>query len=162
MNLQMKVKALMIMKEILLTILLCTIITIGITGCGNTKNEFDVGHKSDIQISQNNISLSIKKESLKKTGVTLVLKNYSDKILKYDEIYEMEIKQDNEWYKINAELKFNAPLWEVEQNESKELELKWEHGYGKLAKGKYRIIKEVYFENELDKKFYISAEFVIE
>lgn len=82
-------------------------------------------------------------------------------MLRYDEEYEIEIKQNNEWYQINAELNFDEPLWEVEQNKSKELELIWEYGYGKLIKGDYRIIKAVYFENEPEQKFYISAEFTI-
>ena len=109
-----------------------------------------------------NVTLSIKENTLTNTGVTLILKNDSNKLLRYDEVYKIEVKQNNEWHKINAELYFNEPLWEVEQNKSQELELKWEYGYGKLTKGEYRIIKEVYFENESEKKFYISAEFTIE
>lgn len=149
------------MKRTILTIVLCGAMFLGITGCGNSKNEFDVGNKSDIQISQSDISLSVKDGTLKNTGVTLILKNDSNKLLRYDEVYKIEIKQNNEWHKINAELYFNEPLWEVEQNKSQELELKWEDSYGRLVKGEYRIIKEVYFENESEQKFYISAEFTI-
>lgn len=150
------------MKRTILTIVLCGVMFLGITGCGNSKNEFDVGNKSDIQISQSDISLSVKDDTLKNTGVTLILKNDSNKLLRYDEVYKIEIKQNNEWHKINVELYFNEPLWGVEQNKSQELELKWEGSYGRLAKGEYRIIKEVYFENESEQKFYISAEFTIE
>ena len=150
------------MKRTILTIVLCGVMFLGITGCGNSKNEFDVGNKSDIQISQSDISLSVKDGTLKNTGVTLILKNDSNKLLRYDEVYKIEIKQNNEWHKINVELYFNEPLWGVEQNKSQELELKWEDSYGRLAKGEYRIIKEVYFENESEQKFYISAEFTIE
>lgn len=152
----------MIMKKIILTILLCGVLVLGITGCGNSKSEFDIGKKSDVQILQSYVSLSVKDDTLKNTGVTLILKNNSNKLLHYDEVYEIEVKQNNEWHKINAKLYFNEPLWDVEQNKSKELELKWEHSYGKLAKGEYRIIKEVYFENESEQKFYISAEFTID
>ncbi len=150
------------MKKTILAILVCGILVIGLTGCGKTKNEFDVGDKSDIQTSQSDITLSIKDGTLTNIGATLILKNNSDKLLRYDEIYEIEIKQNGEWHKINAELDFNAPLWKLEQQSSKEIELNWEHGYGKLAKGEYRIIKEVYFEKESEQKFYISAEFTIE
>lgn len=150
------------MKRTILTIVLCGAMFLGIAGCGNSKNEFDVGNKSDIQISQSDISLSVKDGTLKNTDVTLILKNDSNKLLRYDEVYKIEIKQNNEWHKINVELYFNEPLWEVEQNKSQELELKWEDSYGRLAKGEYRIIKEVYFENESEQKFYISAEFTIE
>ncbi len=149
------------MKKTILSILLCGTLLVGLTGCVNSKNEFDVGNKSDIQVSQKDVSLSIKDETLKNTGVMLVLKNNSNKLLRYDDFYEIEIKQDDEWHKINVELYFNEPLWGVEQNKSEEIELNWEHGYGKLATGEYRIIKEVYFENESEQKFYISAEFTI-
>ena len=150
------------MKKTILTILVCGIFVIGLTGCGKTKNEFDVGDKSDIQISQSDITLAIKDGTLTNIGATLILKNNSDKLLHYDETYEIEIKQNGEWHKINAELYFNEPLFEVEENKSKELELKWEYGYGKLPSGKYRIVKKVYFENEREQEFYISAEFNID
>lgn len=152
------------MKNIILIILILGIMLLGITSCGS-NNTFDIGSKSDIEISNNvDVSLSIKEETLDNTGVTLILKNNSDKLLRYDEVYEIEIKKDNEWHKINVELYFTLPLWGVEPNSEEELELNWENGYGKLAPGEYRIIKKVYFEDEIDEEdaFYISAEFTIE
>lgn len=148
------------MKKTILTILLCGITLLGVTGCRNTKNEIDVGEKSDIQVSQNNVSLSIKDDTLTNIGATLILKNDSDKLLYYDAYYKMEIKQNGEWHKINVELEFDDPLWKIEKNKSEEFELKWEHGYGKLTSGEYRIIKKVYLEQE--EKFYTSAEFTIQ
>lgn len=149
------------MKKTILAILLCGVIMLGITGCGSS-NTFDIGSVSDVEIRNNNdVTLSIKDGTLKNTGVTLILKNDSDKLLYYDEYYKMEIKKDNEWHTINVELYFNDPLWIVKQNSKKEIKLNWEHGYGKLAKGDYRIIKKVYFENEEEQEFYISAEFII-
>ena len=152
------------MKNIILIILILGIMLLGITSCGS-NNTFDIGGKSDIEISNNvDVSLSIKEETLDNTGVTLILKNNSDKLLRYDEVYEIEIKKDNEWHKINVELYFTLPLWGVEPNSEEELELNWKNGYGKLAPGEYRIIKKVYFEDEIDEEdaFYISAEFTIE
>lgn len=134
---------------------------LGFIGCIIFKNEFDIGKKSDIQITKRNISLSVKDGTLKNTGATFILKNDSNKLLKYDEVYKIEIKQNNGWYKISAELFFNMPLLEVRPNRSEELVVQWKHGYGKLAKGDYRIIKEVYFEKESEQKFYISSEFTI-
>ena len=91
----------------------------------------------------------------------MVLKNDSDKLLRYSEEYRIQVKKDENWYNINVELEFNVPLWELETNSEKEIELNWEYSYGNLPSGEYRIIKQVYFENEEDQKFYISAEFVI-
>lgn len=150
------------MKRTFLTVLLLGVIVLGVTGCRSTNN-FDVGDVSDIKISNNSdASLSVKDGTLKNTEVTLILENDSDKLLRYDEYYKMEIKEDNEWHTINVELYFNDPLWEVKQNSKEEIELNWEHGYGKLAPGGYRIIKKVYFENEQEQAFYVSAEFTIE
>lgn len=148
------------MKKILF-ILFCCVFILSITGCGSSKNDFEVGDKSDVQISDNGVSLSIKDGTLKNTGGTLVLKNNTDNKLFYDDVYEMEIRQDNEWHKINIEANFNGPLWELKGNSQEDIELNWEHIYGKLAPGKYRIVKEVYFENEEDQKFYIAVEFEI-
>lgn len=150
------------MKKTILAILVCGLLVIGLTGCGKIKQEFDVGDKSDIQTPQSDISLTIKDGTLTNVGTTLILKNNSDKLLHYDATYEIEIKQNGEWHKINVELYFNEPLWDVEENKAKEIELNWEQGYGKLATGEYRIIKEVYFENEKEQKFYIAAEFNID
>ena len=113
------------MKKTILTILLCGVMVLGITGCVNSKNEFDVGKKSNIQISQNDVSLSIKDGTLKNTGATLVLTNNSDKDFQYGNPYEIEIKKDGEWHKINVELDFNLPVFVLKSKETKEIELNW-------------------------------------
>ena len=40
------------------TILLCGVMVLGMTGCGKQKNEFDIGNKSDIKISQNDVIMT--------------------------------------------------------------------------------------------------------
>ncbi len=150
------------MKKTIITILLCGALLLGLTGCGKTKSEFEIGNKSNITISNNDITMAIKDGTLTNEGTTLVLKNDSDKLLRYSEEYRIQVKQDENWYNINVELEFNVPLWELETNSEKEIELNWKHSYGKLPSGEYRIIKQVYFENEEDQKFYISAEFNID
>ena len=150
------------MKKI---IFLCFLIGIvGITGCGINKNEFDIGEKSNIEFIEKGISLSIKEGTLTKTGATLILKNNSDIDVQYGNPYEIEIKKDGEWHKINVELNFTLPAYELKSKEAKEIKLNWEYGYGKLAKGEYRIIKSIDVEKENDtfENFYISAEFTIE
>ena len=148
------------MKKILLYFI-TIVMLFAVTSCG-VKNDFDIGKVSNIKIdNNNNVTLSIKDNTLKKTAATLILENNSDKLLRYDEYYKMEIKKDKKWHKINVELYFNLPLLEVKQKSKEEMELNWEHGYGKLASGDYRIIKEVYFEGEEENAFNISAEFRI-
>ena len=152
------------MKKLILVILLWVILIPTLTGCSKLQNKFEIGAKSDITLLSNDVLMNIKEKSLSNTGATLILQNNADKLLYYDEIYQMEINQNNEWHKINVDLMFNDPLWQVPGHQLTEITLNWQHGYGKLAKGQYRIIKEVYFKNKDEKEpsFYVAAEFTIE
>ena len=151
------------MKKILFAILLCGVIVLGMTGCGKQKNELDIGNKSDIKISQNDVIMTIKEGTLTNKNATLVLTNNSDKNFQYGNPYEIEIKKDGEWHKINVELYFDMPAFQLSAKESKEIELDWENGYGKLAKGTYRIIKGIDYEYEEGKyeTFNVAVEFTI-
>jgi len=151
------------MKKTILTILLCGVMVLGMTGCGKQKNELDIGNKSDIKISQNDVIMTIKEGTLTNKSATLVLTNNSDKNFQYGNPYEIEIKKDGEWHKINVELNFDMPAFPLSSKESKEIELDWENGYGKLAKGTYRIIKGINYEYEEGKyeTFNVAVEFTI-
>jgi hypothetical protein len=152
------------MKKIL-AILLCGVMMLGLTGCGKTENEFDVGDKSDIQISQKDVTLSIKDGTLTNTSATLILKNDSDVDVQYGNPYGIEIKQDNEWHDIdiNVELTSTVPAYWIKPGESKEIEISWENVYGKLSAGEYRILKGISIEKEEGsfEDFVIAAEFTI-
>lgn len=151
------------MKKTILTILLCGIMVLVMAGCEKQKNEFDIGDKSNIKISKNDVIMTIKEGTLTNKSVTLVLTNNSDNNFQYGNSYEIEIKKDGEWHKINAELYFNLLLFQLSAKESKEIELDWENGYGKLAKGTYRIIKEIDYEYKEGKyeTFNVAVEFTI-
>ena len=123
------------MKKTILTILLCGVMVLGMTGCGKQKNEFDIGNKSDIKISQNDVIMTIKEGTLTNKNATLVLTNNSDKNFQYGNPYEIEIKKDGEWHKINVELNFDMPAFPLSSKESKEIELDWEMGMVNLQKG---------------------------
>ena len=151
------------MKKKLLIIFLCGVMALGVTGCGKQKNELDIGDKSDIKVSQNDVIMTIKEGTLTNKSATLVLTNYSDKNFQYGSPYEIEIKKDGEWHKLNVELYFNMPVFQLSAKESKEIELDWENGYGKLTEGTYRIIKEIDYEYEKEKyeTFNVAVEFNI-
>ncbi len=152
------------MKKIILTLFICGVMFFGITGCGRRKNEFSVGEKSNLKISQEDVSLMIKNGTLKKTSATLILKNNSSKNFSYGNPYEIEIMKDGEWHKIDVQLNFTLPSFELKAGESKEIEMNWENGYGKLAQGMYRIIKDIDYEYEEGKyeNFNVAVEFTIE
>ena len=151
------------MKKQLLIIFLCGVMALGVTGCGKSKNEFDIGDKSDIKVSQNDVIMTIKEGTLTNKSATLVLTNHSDKNFQYGNTYEIEIKKDGEWHKINVELNFTMPAFQLSARENKEIEINWENGYGKLVNGTYRIIKEIDYEYEEGKykSFNIAVEFTI-
>ena len=76
------------MKKLILIVFLLGVI-LGVTGCQVSNTDI-----SDIKISNpDDISFFVKEETLKNTGATLVLENNSDKLLRYDEVYEIEVKR---------------------------------------------------------------------
>ena len=137
---------------------------VSLVGCGkkdDNKSKFDIGNKSNVQISKNAVILSIKKETLTEKGATFKLKNNDTIDYEYNDIYEIEIKQNGDWHKINVEIDFIQMSYELKVGETKKFNLNWENTYGKLSSGQYRIIKEVYANNKQNNKYYISTEFVI-
>ena len=151
------------MKKKLLIIFLCGVMALGVTGCGKQKNELDIGDKSDIKVSQNDVIMTIKEGTLTNKSATLVLTNNSDKNFQYGNPYGIEIKKDGEWHKINVKLDFTVPAFQLSARENKEIEINWENGYGKLEKGTYRIIKGIDYEYEEEKyeTFDVAIEFTI-
>lgn len=151
------------MKKSIFTILMCGVMVFVMTGCGKQKNEFDIGNKSDIKISQNDVIMTIKEGTLTNKSATLILTNNSDKNFQYGTSYGIEIKKDGEWHKINVELTSTVPSFQLSARENKEIEINWENGYGKLEKGTYRIIKGIDYEYEEGKykSFNITVEFTI-
>lgn len=151
------------MKKIVLVILLCGIMVLTMTGCKNAKNRLDIGNKSNIKVSQNDVIMTVKDKTLTNKSVTLILTNNSDRKIQYGSPYEIEIKKNGEWYKINAKLNFTLPLFILESKEKNEFKLDFEEGYGKLPSGTYRVIKKIDKEKEdgLFDSFYVSTEFTI-
>lgn len=151
------------MKKIVLIILICGFIILGIRGWTTSKNEFNIGEKSNIKVIEKEVSLSIKENTLSNTGATLILKNGSNEVIQYGNPYELEIKSVGKWHKINVQLFFNEPAFSLKPNETKEIKLSWENGYGKLTTGDYRIIKNISSEKEdgTFDNFYVAAEFTI-
>lgn len=151
------------MKKAILTILFCGVMVLGLTGCGKSKNESYIGSKSDIKISQNDVIMTIKEGTLTNQSATIVLTNNSDKNFEYGNPYGIEVKKDGEWHKINVKLDFTTPAFQLSAKESKEIELNWGGGYGRLAEGTYRIIKGINYEYAEGKyeTFNVAVEFTI-
>lgn len=151
------------MKKMVFVILLCGVLILTMTGCVKTKNKLDIGNKSNIKTLKNDVIMTIKDGTLTNKSVTLVLINNSDKKIQYGSSYEIEIKKNDEWHKINAELNFTLQLFILESKEKNEFELNFEDEYGKLPSGTYRVIKKIDKEKEdgVFDSFYVAAEFTI-
>ena len=151
------------MKKMVFVILLCGVLILTMTGCVKTKNKLDIGNKSNVKALKNDVIMTIKDGTLTNKSVTLVLINNSDKKIQYGSSYEIEIKKNDEWHKINAKLNFTLQLFILESKEKNEFELNFEDGYGKLPSGTYRVIKKIDKEKEdgVFDSFYVAAEFTI-
>lgn len=119
---------------------------------------------SKISGDEVNVKIDIKNNTLTDKGLTMVINNKSDKDLQYGNPYSIE-KYENGYYRtlqpIN-EVAFTLPAYGLNKNDSVELNIDWEYGYGKL-KGKYRIVKSFsYEENDNHVRFLKYLEFEIE
>ena len=146
------------MKKVFI-VLISLFLLLGVTGCG--KNNFDIGEKSKVEVVDKYVTFEIDDETLTNESVTVVFRNNSEYTVSYGTPYELEIKEDGEWHKINVELFFTMPLMSLEPGESIDLEFNWAESYGELAKGEYRIIKSVTVESTSPEKIYVAAEFTI-
>ena len=151
------------MQKKFLIILMCALLLV-LTGCGKEESKFTVEGESRTEIeTKKDVVLSVKKGSLSKEGVTLILKNNSKDDYEYSNLYELEIKQDGKWHKIDVEVDPNSPSFDLKAGKSAEVSINWKSTYGKLGKGKYRIIKDIDYEYDEDVYgvFNVAVEFEI-
>ena len=146
------------MKKKIFIILFCIGTILSIHRCSNNR----IGEKSDIQVSQGDVTLTIKDGTLTKTGVTVIVKNNSDRKVRYGASFELEIKKHGEWHKIDVYTTqwFQSSAVVLDPGQSREME----HGfgaYGKLRRGRYRIIKDMAYESGKYEEFNVAVEFTI-
>ena len=120
------------------------VLLVMITGCrGN-----DMYDKEDI-------TMTIKNGTLTNNSATIIITDFSKQNNSYGLWFRIDKKENNKWKELKAKENWiNTPAYYVDENNKLELEHNWQHIYGKLPNGEYRIIKEVNGK-------YISAEFTI-
>ena len=94
-----------------------------------------------------NLNLKIKENTLTNVGLTMIMENFSNRDLSYGNPYSIEKYENGYWRSalIINEFGFTLPSFGLNNGETKELSINWEHGYGKLV-GKYRIVKKFDYE----------------
>lgn len=100
------------------------------------------------------IIMQLKENTLSNTGLTMIFKNQSNIDLGYGNPYTIEKYQNGYWKTVNLinDMYFTMPSYQLNIGDSKEININWEYGYGKLSTGKYRIVKD--FAYEKDKKYF--------
>lgn len=111
------------------------------------------------------VTMEIKKNTLTNTGATVVITDLSERKNIYGNPYRIDKFENNKWKELEL-VTTDTVAWTtigyyVDEFKKLEFDINWEWLYGKLKKGKYRIVKETSIQGE-GTKHYITAEFVIE
>ena len=117
-------------------ILIASFVIFVISGC--TSNV------SDIEIDNSNlITMKMVDGSLTDSGFSFMIFNNSNFDYYYGPQFELEINKNNKWYKMDTidDLVWIDVIYTIKANESIENKINWDSMYGKLSKGKYRLIK---------------------
>ena len=152
------------MKKRILTILLCGVIVLGLTGCGT---KITIKEKAELN-ELDGVSMTIEKDTLTRTGATVIISDYGREKNVYGEFYRIDKKENGEWKELKKAHTqgFNDMAYFTDSDGKLEFKCDWEYMYGKLEKGEYRIVKSAFpnLEREvLDEEIsYFSVEFTIE
>jgi len=145
------------MKKKLQIIAVLLVLFLIITGCSKTN----IGKKSEYNIDNSLVSISVKEKTLTNKGATFILENNTINTYTYGNPYFLEKKESGIWYELTPinDLFFTMPAYELKANETSEIEVNWEYGYGSLENGEYRLVKVITPEN--GSSFYVAAGFTI-
>ena len=93
-----------------------------------------------------NVSITIKKETLTNRSATVVITNKSNKTISFGEEYTIEKKLAGKWIKLETkekEIWWNLVGHSIEPNKNYQEMIDWYWMYGRLSKGKYRLVKKI-------------------
>lgn len=108
------------------------------------------------------LTLTLKEGSLSGSGAVFVLENKSDKVYTYGAEYDIEVKTDNGWEKVedSRNKKWTQVLYVSELNKTNNIAVDFSELKTKLVSGKhYRVVKRLIEEVGGNKEYYLNAEF---
>lgn len=117
--------------------------------------------EKEFQDKYSKISLSIKKDTITKTGATIIISDISEQENTYGEWFRIDKKINGFWSEletINNDYGFNDIALTVGENKQLEMNTDWSKLYGELEPGEYRLVKEIYDNGHT----YLAVEFTIE
>lgn len=107
------------------------------------------------------VSLSLKKDTLTKTGATIIISDISEQENTYGEWFRIDKKTNGFWEElkpIDDNYAFKDIAYKIGENNKLEMNIDWSKLYGELESGEYRLIKDLYNDGHI----YLSVEFTIE
>ncbi len=108
------------------------------------------------------LTLTLKEGSLSDSGAVFVLENKSDKVYTYGAEYDIEVKTDNGWEKVedSRNKKWTQVLYVSEPNKTNNIAVDFSELKTKLVSGKhYRVVKRLIEEVGGNKEYYLNVEF---
>lgn len=133
----------MLKKGISIIVIVLMSITF-LCACSKTHNNADKLVPSLVGAvnSSEGITMTIVDGTVSPTGMSVVLKNNSDREFVYVPLINLEVQMDDMWYEVPVlnDITYDMALSSLDLGAEKELALNWEHEYGKLGKGKYRAV----------------------
>lgn len=136
-----------------------------LTGCSEIQNAQDESKEptpSTINITNDNVTLELKEDTLTSIIVTFILTNNSDEPIFYGDDFRLERKQDDNWYKVKSKdkLYFYLQPHQLNPDESIKVGVNMLNTYGQLESGLYRLVKGYRYNNSKE-DLYVAAEFTI-
>lgn len=129
----------------------------------NIKNEnliVNEDEKSTIDVEK--VTLNVKKNTVSSYGATVVITDTNEPSLCWGQQYRIQEKKNAKWefIKTNTDnIIFESMAYILDENHQYSQKIDWSKHYGKLSKGTYRIVKDVYNNGYMS--FY-SNEFTID
>lgn len=108
------------------------------------------------------LTLTLKEGSLSDSSAVFVLENKSDKVYTYGAEYDIEVKTDNGWEKVedSRNKEWTQVLYVSEPNKTNNIAVDFSELKNKLVSGKhYRVVKRLIEEVGGNKEYYLNAEF---
>ena len=105
------------------------------------------------------VTMKIKDNTLTSTSMVIIIEDLNDEKLVFGEEFYIEKKDNDKWIildPITDDYGFNEIGYLVGDDNKLEMKQDWSKIYGKLDKGNYRLVKNVYRGNQF---LYISVEF---
>ena len=127
--------------------------------CLELVKTFDISKKGNVN---DELTLSLKEGSLSDNGAVFVLENKSDKVYTYGAEYDIEVKADNGWEKVedSRNKAWTQVLYVSEPNKTNNIAVDFSELKTKLVSGKhYRVVKRLIEEVGGNKEYYLNAEF---